>query len=80
MAMRGKLTSKGQLVIPAVLRRKHRLETGTEMVFLEDALGRIVLQPLTEESIDRMMGCLANGPDYLSRWEEEHRHEDKNGK
>lgn len=78
MTVRGKLTSKGQLVIPAILRRKHRLEAGTELLFLEDDLGRIVLQPITEESIDRMMGCLANGPDFLARWEEEHRQEDKN--
>jgi AbrB family looped-hinge helix DNA binding protein len=77
---RGKLTSKGQLVIPAGLRRKLGIETGTEFLFLEDEVGRIVLQPVTEDSIDRMMGCLADGPNFLANWEREHREEDKPGK
>jgi AbrB family looped-hinge helix DNA binding protein len=68
-------TSKGQLVVPAELRRKHRLEAGTKVKFLEDQFGRIVLQPLTEDYIDRVMGCLEDGPDLLASWEKEHREE-----
>lgn len=68
-------TSKGQLVIPAELRRKHGIGTGTRVRFLEDHFGRIILQPITEEYIDRVMGCLAGGPDLLSSWEKEHRKE-----
>lgn len=68
-------TSKGQLVIPAELRRKHGIEAGTKVKFLEDEMGRIVIQPLTEAAIDRMMGFLADGPDYLANWEKEHRQE-----
>jgi len=68
-------TSKGQLVIPAELRRKHGISGGTKVKFLEDQFGRIVLQPITENYIDRVMGCLADGPDLLARWQEEHRHE-----
>jgi hypothetical protein len=45
--------------------------------FLEDQFGRIVLQPVTEEYVDRVMGCLADGPDLLAKWEEEHRKEGK---
>jgi AbrB family looped-hinge helix DNA binding protein len=70
-------TSKGQLVVPAELRRKHRIQTGTRVKFLEDHLGRIVLQPITEEYIDRLMGSLAEGPDLLAGWEKEHRKEGK---
>ena len=70
-------TSKGQLVVPAELRRKHRIQTGTRVKFLEDHLGRIVLQPITEEYIDRLMGSLAEGPDLLGGWEKEHRKEGK---
>jgi len=66
-------TSKGQLVIPAELRRKHGIEAGTRVKFLEDAFGRIVLQPITEDYIDRVMGCLAEGPDLLADWQKEHR-------
>jgi AbrB family looped-hinge helix DNA binding protein len=70
-------TSKGQLVVPVELRRKHGIEAGTKIRFLEDEFGRIVLQPLTEEYVDRVMGCLARRPDLLDVWEREHREEDK---
>ena len=68
-------TSKGQLVIPAELRRKHGIEAGTRVKFLEDQFGRIVLQPVTDEYIDRLMGCLSEGPDLLANWQKEHREE-----
>jgi AbrB family looped-hinge helix DNA binding protein len=57
--MSATVTSKGQLVIPAELRRKSGIKKGTKVHFLEDELGRIVLQPLTEEFIDRITGCLS---------------------
>ena len=69
----GTFTSKGQLVVPAELRRKHRIEAGTRVRFLEDSFGRIVLQPITEEYVDRVMGCLADGADLGAQWEDEHR-------
>ena len=68
-------TSKGQLVIPAQLRRKHGIEAGTRVKVFEDQLGRIVLQPITEDYVDRVMGCLATGPDLLTEWRTEHRKE-----
>lgn len=73
----GTFTSKGQLVIPAELRRKHRIEAGTRVTFLEDQFGRIVLQPVSEEYVDRMMGCLADGPDLGAQWKHDHRREEK---
>jgi AbrB family looped-hinge helix DNA binding protein len=76
----GTFTSKGQLVIPAELRRKHKIVAGTKVKFLEDRFGRIVLQPLTEEYIDRVMGMFADGPDLLASWEKEHREEGKHDK
>lgn len=71
----GTFTSKGQLVIPAELRRKHKIQSGTKVRFLEDDFGRIILQPITEEYIDRVCGMLTDGPDYLALWEREHRAE-----
>ncbi len=68
-------TSEGRLVIPAELRRRHRIEAGTKVKFLEDQFGRIVPQPITEDYVDRVMGCLAEGPDLLAKWEIEHREE-----
>ena len=73
-------TSKGQLVIPAELRRKHGIQAGTKVKFLEDQFGRIVLQPITDEYIDRVMGFLEDGPDLLANWEKEHREEGKRDK
>ncbi len=73
-------TSKGQLVIPAALRRKHGIEVGTKVKLLEDQFGRIVIQPITEEYVDRVMGFLAGGPDLLASWEKDHRRKGKRGK
>jgi AbrB family looped-hinge helix DNA binding protein len=73
-------TSKGQLVIPAALRRKHKIKAGTKVQFLEDQFGRIVLLPITEDYIDRVMGMFADGPDMLASWEKEHREEGKRDK
>jgi AbrB family looped-hinge helix DNA binding protein len=73
-------TSKGQLVIPATLRRKHKIVAGTKVQFLEDQFGRIVLQPITEDYIDRVRGMFADGPDLLAIWEKEHREEGKHDK
>jgi AbrB family looped-hinge helix DNA binding protein len=78
--MSATFTSKGQLVIPAKLRRKHKIEAGTKVKILEDQFGRIVLQPITDEYIDRVMGMLADGPDLLAMWEREHREEGKHDK
>jgi len=72
----GKVTSKGQLVIPAELRRKNGIKPGTKVHFLEDELGRIVLQPVTDEFIDRMTGCLS-GSNLMEMWLKEHREEGK---
>jgi AbrB family looped-hinge helix DNA binding protein len=73
-------TSKGQLVIPAEIRRKHGIQAGTKVKVLEDEFGRIVLQPITDEYIDRLMGSLADGPSVLAYWEKEHRRERKRDK
>ncbi len=71
--MSATFTSKGQLVVPAELRRKHGISAGTKVKFIEDQFGRIVLQPITESYIDRIMGCLADGTDMLEEWQKEHR-------
>ncbi len=73
-------TSKGQLVVPAALRRKYGIQAGTKVRFLEDPFGRIILQPITEQYIDRVMGCLAGGSSLLDSWEKEHRIEGERDK
>lgn len=51
------VTTKGQLVIPAKLRRKYGIRKGTKVVFVEEDK-RLVLQPLTREFIQSLCGWL----------------------
>ncbi len=48
---------KGQVVIPADLRRKFGIKAGTRVNFQEEA-GRIVLRPVTRDYIRRVRGML----------------------
>jgi AbrB family looped-hinge helix DNA binding protein len=51
------VTSKGQLVIPARLRRHYGIRKGTQIAFLEDG-DRLLMQPLTPEFIRGLRGSL----------------------
>jgi AbrB family looped-hinge helix DNA binding protein len=51
------VSSKGQLIIPARLRKKYSIRKGTKVAFLEDG-HRLVLQPITNEFIQRIRGSL----------------------
>ena len=68
-----KLSSKGQLVIPAVLRRRLKIDAGT--FFKVEASGaRIVLTPLKRRPIDRLYGRFADDS-ALGELEREHAEE-----
>jgi AbrB family looped-hinge helix DNA binding protein len=49
------VTSKGQLVVPARLRRKYGIKAGTKIWFIERN-GEIVFQPVTREYIRSVCG------------------------
>ena len=49
------VTAKGQIVIPARLRRKYGIKKGTPVSFSEHN-GTIVVQPLTDEFIRSLQG------------------------
>jgi len=51
------VTSKGQLVVPARLRRKYGIKPGTKICFVERD-GEIVFQPVTREYIRSICGML----------------------
>jgi AbrB family looped-hinge helix DNA binding protein len=53
----GVVTSKGQVVIPARLRRRFGIKPGTVVVFLEEK-DRLLIQPVTQEFIRGMRGSL----------------------
>ena len=56
------VTSKGQLVVPARLRRKYGIKKGTKVRFLERDR-EIILQPVTHQYIRGVCGMLADaGP------------------
>ena len=58
------VTTKGQLVIPSSLRRRHGIRQGTQVVFLEEDQ-RIILQPLTAEFLRKLRGSLKGEPSPL---------------
>lgn len=58
------VTTKGQLVIPAKLRRKYAIREGTQVAFVEQE-NRLVLQPLTPEFVRSLRGSLKSDPSAL---------------
>jgi AbrB family looped-hinge helix DNA binding protein len=78
------VTSKGQLVVPARLRRKYGIKKGTKVRFLERD-HEIVLQPVTHEYIRSACGILADAgpatPELLKeRARDKQREEARGGK
>ena len=51
------VTTKGQLVIPAGIRRRFGIKTGTRVHFVERE-GEIVMRPVTGEAIRNLCGML----------------------
>ena len=51
------VTSKGQLVVPARLRRKYGIKPGTKICFVERD-HEIIFQPVTKEYIRSVCGML----------------------
>ena len=51
------ITSKGQLVIPAKLRRRYGMKPGTKVCFVERE-NEILFQPVTKEYIRSVCGML----------------------
>ncbi len=56
----GRVTTKGQLVIPVGTRRRFGIKTGTRVRFVERD-GEIVLQPVTSAAIRGLCGILKDG-------------------
>ena len=74
------VTSKGQLVVPARIRRKFGIKQGTQVRFIERG-GEIVLQPVTKEFIRGLQGLLRDDgpatPDLLRERASEKRREEE---
>lgn len=50
-------TSKGRIVIPAMLRKKYGIKNGTKIIFT-DIGNAIVLKPVTEQYLKSLQGSL----------------------
>lgn len=50
-------TAKGQIVIPAILRRKYGIKEGTRIVIVDNG-DSIVLKPITEQYLKKLQGSL----------------------
>ena len=70
----GYVTSKGQLVIPAKLRRKFGIKPGTRVNFFEEDDG-IKIIPVTAEIIEANKGFLGTGGKLLKALMEEKKKE-----
>ncbi len=68
------VTSKGQLVVPARLRRRFGIKRGTLITFVEEE-GRMLLQPVTREFIHGLRGSLRGEPPALKVLLEERQRE-----
>ena len=69
-----KTSAKGQVVIPARIRRQIGLKPGQRVaVELDD--GRIVLRPIPDDLVERMTGCLKGGPNLLEDLIRDHQEE-----
>jgi AbrB family looped-hinge helix DNA binding protein len=66
------VTTKGQLVIPAKLRRKYAIREGTQVAFVEEE-NRLILQPLTPEFVRGLRGSLKGEPSALKQLIEDRR-------
>jgi AbrB family looped-hinge helix DNA binding protein len=65
-------SSKGQIVIPAALRQKLGIKAGTRLAVSREE-DRLVLQPVTEDFIDKVMGSCKGEDSLVEAREREHR-------
>ncbi|MBI1800943.1 MAG: AbrB/MazE/SpoVT family DNA-binding domain-containing protein [Chloroflexi bacterium] len=69
-------TTKGQIVIPAALRKKYGIKAGTR-IRITDEGERIILQPITRQYIHGLRGSLKGGGGLKALIEERRRERDR---
>jgi AbrB family looped-hinge helix DNA binding protein len=69
-------TVKGQVVIPAALRRKFGIKPGTKVHFYEEK-GRIILEPVNGQFLDKVCGMLEGSGAMKVLMEERRRERDE---
>lgn len=66
------VSSKGQIVIPAALREELGIQVGTRLAIQREN-NHLVLQPITDEFIHSLRGCLKGNTSLVATREREHR-------
>ena len=69
-------TEKGQVVIPAEIRKRYHIVKGTKMIVL-DKNGQIILKPVLQEPVKDARGIFKKGPSALKALIEDRREESK---
>jgi len=67
MAHMATISSKGQLVIPAELRRKYNLKPRTRVVFGEEN-GKLTVQSTALDQVLALQGCLSHVKEDVEAW------------
>jgi AbrB family looped-hinge helix DNA binding protein len=58
------VTVKGQIVVPAKIRRKFGIKKGTKIAFIEQN-GKLMIQPLDKNYFESLAGILGTDGDML---------------
>jgi AbrB family looped-hinge helix DNA binding protein len=66
------VSSKGQIVIPATLREQLGIQAGTRLAIQREN-NHLVLQPITDEFIHSLRGCLKGKTSLVEARKREHR-------
>jgi len=68
------VTTKGQVVIPSKIRKRHKIKKGTRICFLEHGQD-IIIRPVTDVYIDALKGSLKTNGKALKALLEEKKKE-----
>jgi AbrB family looped-hinge helix DNA binding protein len=70
------VSTKGQFVIPSEMRISLGIEPGTRIAVTQEGL-RIVLEPVSEELVDKTRGLFSGKPSLSNELKRERRRKDK---
>ena len=68
------ITVKGQIVVPARIRKKYGIKKGTTIAFIEQN-GKLILQPLDKGYFESLAGVLGTDGDMLKSLREDKKRE-----
>ncbi len=63
------VTVKGQIVVPAKIRKKFGIKKGTKIAFVEQA-GKLIIQPLDKRYFETLAGILGHEGSNMLQFED----------